>query len=193
MKKLSVIIVLLLVMTLTSGIIGCGGGGETATTSTPKPTASPVEGYLVYEDEMNGFSISYPEDWEIAPEELFPDTMVAFWAPEACSDFITNFNLITEELPSQMSVETYFEAGKRHLRTLEGYTPISEKSLTVNGVAAIKHFCTWEPEGETVQLMQVCLVDNTTAWILSFTTVPACWDQYETTFDDMAETFQVLN
>jgi hypothetical protein len=53
--------------------------------------------------------------------------------------------------------------------------------------------CTWKPEGETIQLMQVCLVDDTTAWILSFTTIPACWDQYKTTFDTMAETFQVLD
>jgi hypothetical protein len=193
MKKLSVLIVPLLLLTLTLGTIGCGGGGEPATTPTPKPAASSVEGYLTYEDEMDGFSISHPEDWEIAPEQLFPDAIVAFWALEACSEFVTNFNLINEELPSPISVETYFEAGKRHLRNLEGYTPISEKALTINSVPAIKQVCTWEPEGETIQLMQVCLVDDTTAWILSFTTVPACWDQYETTFDAMAETFQVLD
>jgi hypothetical protein len=193
MKKLSVIMVPLLLLTITLGTIGCGGGGEPATTSTPKPAASPVADYVNYEDELNGFSISHPEDWEIAPEQLFPDAIVAFWAPEACSEFVTNFNLINEDLPSPISVETYFEAGKRYLRNLEGYTPISEKALTINSVSAIKQVCTWEPEGETIQLMQVCLVDDTTAWILSFTTIPACWDQYETTFDTMAETFQVLD
>lgn len=193
MRKLSAIIVPLLLLALALGITGCGGGGEPATTPTPKASASPVSGYVNYEDELNGFSVSHPGDWDIAPEELFPDALVAFWAPEACSDFITNLNLVYEELPSPMSVEAYFEAGKRHLRNLEGYTPISESPLTVNGVAAIKQVCTWEPEGEAVQLMQVCLVEGTTAWILSFTTVPDCWEQYEETFDTMAGTFQLLD
>ena len=54
-----------------------------------------------------------------------------FWAPVSCAEVITNFNIVTEELPFSMSVGTYFDASQRHIRSFEGYTPISEEEITV--------------------------------------------------------------
>ena len=192
MRITRIAIVLLLGILLVSGI-ACEGGGESEPTPTPTPAPTPVSGFLTYTDEANGFSISYPEDWELVPEEMWEDVLLMLWAPVACEEFITDFSITTEGLPYPLSVQSYSEGAERHLRSLEGYTSISEEELTVDGKAAIKHVFTFIMEGETFKVMQVYLVENKTAWVLSFGTVPACWSQYEVIFDNMAGSFQLLD
>lgn len=68
--------------------------------------------------------------------------------------------MVKDELPSPWSVQTVFETGKRLLITLEGYTPISEDELTVNGIPTIRHVFTIVEQGTTVQIMQLYLVSQ---------------------------------
>jgi len=92
-----------------------------------------------------------------------------------------------------MSVQSYFEKGKIYLQAFTEYTPISDTELTVAGEPSIKHVYTWRLSGQTLKQMQVYLVQDETAWVLTFTTAPACWSQYESTFDTITASFQLLN
>ena len=162
-------------------------------TPTPTQTPTPVAGYITYTDVANGFSISYPEDWDIAPEEMWGEwTLVAFWAPAACGDLIPNFAVIVEELPFPISLQTYWDSGKRQLASLAGYTPISEEEVTMAGRPAIKHVFSESEYGVTSNDMKVFFVEGTMAWILGCFSVPECWGQYEPTFDTIADSFLLL-
>ena len=187
-KATRIVIVLLLGIMLLVGL-ACGNGGEPEQT----PTYTPLSGFITHTDEVNGFSFSYPDDWHLASDELAAGTDVVFLAPVACSDVTTNFNVVSEGLPYTMSVQSYFENGKIYLQAFAEYTPISDDELTVAGKASIKHIYTWLLAGQTLKQMQVYLVQDETAWVLTFTTAPVCWSQYEATFDTITDSFQLLN
>lgn len=176
MNKARITLVLLLSIMLVSGL-ACGNG----------------TGYQTYTDNVNGFSIDYPEDWEMPPEELWEGAYVAFYAPEECSDFTANFNVVGEGLPFSMSVQTYYESVKSILQILTGYTPISEEEMNMGVGAAIEHVYSYSLAGQTMTQMQIYLVEDQTAWVLTFSTVPACWGQYEPTFDTVVDSFQLLD
>ena len=89
-KKLMVLTLLAILLLST---MACGRGGEQATptpgirprlTPTPAPTPppTPTAGYLTYTDEANGFSISYPEDWNTMPQESLEAAIIGFQDPE---------------------------------------------------------------------------------------------------------------
>ena len=188
LKATRIVIVLLLgIMPLVG--LACGDGGESEQT----PTSTPISGFITYTNEVNGFSFFYPDDWQLAADELSAGTDVMFLAPVACSDINTNFNVVSEELPYSMSVQSYFESGKSYLQAFTAYTPISDDELTVAGEPSIKHVYTWLLAGQTLKQMQVYVVQDETAWVLTFTTAPACWSQYEDTFDTITDSFQLLN
>ena len=180
-------LVLLLGIMLLVGL-ACGNGGEPAQT----PTSTPLSGFITHTDEVNGFSFSYPDDWHLASDELSAGTDVMFLAPVACSDVTTNFNVVSEGLPYTMSVHSYFENGKIYLKAFAEYTPISDTELTVAGEPSIKHVYAWLLAGQTLKQMQVYVVQDETAWVLTFTTAPDCWSQYEATFDAITGSFRLL-
>lgn len=94
--KAKKLIVLTLLATLLVSTMACGGGGEEQATPTstaiatptptptpmPSPTATPTAGYLLYTDEANGFSISYPEDWNPMPQEALETALIGFQDPQ---------------------------------------------------------------------------------------------------------------
>ena len=187
-KATRIVIVLLLGIIPLVGL-ACGNGGEPEPTSTP----TPLSGYITHTDEVNGFSFSYPDDWQLASDELSAGTDVMFLAPVACSDINTNFNVVSEGLPYSMSVQSYFGSGQIYLQAFTGYTPISDDELTVAGEPSIKHVYTWLLAGQTLKQMQVYVVQDETAWVLTFTIAPDCWSQYKATFDTITDSFQLLN
>ena len=191
MKKPRIAVILLLGIMLLVGL-ACGNGGEPE--PTPTPTSTLISGFITHTDEANGFSFSYPDDWQLASVELSGDIDVMVLAPVACGDVTTNFNMASEGLPYPMNVQTYyFEYNKWKLEAFPEYSLISSDGQTIAGEVAIRNVYTWGISGQNVKQMQVYLVKDETAWVLTFTTAPACWNQYETTFDNMVNSFQLLD
>jgi len=160
----------------------CGGGGEEEATPTP------IAGYLIHTDEANGFAISYPEDWDTITTGV---ALIAFVA-EADPICAPQFSVTIEELSQPMSVETWFEELKDNLTAAEGYTPISEEEMTVDGIAAIKHVCSFDVREVTFQAMLLYAVEGTTGWTVFCTCRFDCWSQYGPIFDTVAGSFRLL-
>jgi hypothetical protein len=173
---------------LISGL-ACGGDEEAL------PTSTPISGLITYTDEVNGFSFSYPDDWQIASDELTEDIIdVMVLAPVACGDIPTNLNVASEGLPYPMSVQTYYyEYNEWKLHAYPEYSLISSDELTVAGEVAIRNVFTWSLSGQIPKQMQVYVVQDEKAWVMTFTTAPACWSQYEAVFDTIAASFQLLD
>ena len=79
LKSTRIVIVLLLGIMLLVGF-ACGNGGEPEQT----PTSTPLSGFITHTDEVNGFSFSYPDDWQLASDELSAGTDVMFLASVVC-------------------------------------------------------------------------------------------------------------
>jgi len=76
-------LVILTLLALLGSAMACGGSrGEKTPTPAPTSTPTPTAGYLTYTDEANGFSISYPEDWNTMPQQSLEAGLIGFEDPE---------------------------------------------------------------------------------------------------------------
>jgi len=153
-------------------------------------------GYLTYTDVFDGFSIAYPEDWSPGQRQEV-DTLQGqmswvMFGSTVDDEFHESFSVTCENLPYHISVEDCFRTNTDPPPDLDGFTPIPEERLSIGSLAAIKYVCTWVNKGETLQVMQIYLAKGTRWWMLTFTTIPAAWKQYEPIFDTIAGTFQLL-
>jgi len=201
MRRLNVALVLLSVVLLVIGAVGCGGGEKTTTT----PTPAAAETFKTYTDTTNGFSISYPDNWDQIPSELLKATLgdmgvVGFWPPAFQPDnYPPSFHIILEELPFTMGVDTYWDSAKRYLPNLFGnYTALSTESTTINGVPAIVHVFTFTDsgnEGESWQckFIKVALVKNLGAWVITGESTVPYFDDYQPTYDAVIKSFRFLD
>jgi hypothetical protein len=166
-----------------------------SSTPTPTPTPTPMPtslaGYLTYTDEANGFSISYPEDWDIVQDWM--STHVSFRDSVLYGIFASTIDVVSEDLPYSMSIQAFHDAAKLNFQYSEGYTLVSEEELIIDGKAAIKHVYTMSILGLTGQQMEVYLMEDKTVWILNFNTLPAFWSQYEDTFNTVARSFRLFD
>jgi len=161
-------------------------------TPTAQPTSTPIAGYVAYTDDSNGFTISYPEDWDKIPDESYIGGVVFGCRDNSsCEDHFPNFSVGKRELSQAMSVQTIFEEEKANLATLEGYTPISEEDMFLDGMPAIKHVFTLVVDEATVKVMEVLLVKGATLWFMPSECVPGCWGYSKDYFDIIAGSFDL--
>jgi len=185
-------LVIVMVVTVVSSLAHFRHTPNSGSTPTPtaQPTLTPIAGYVVYTDEANGFTISYPEDWEIIPD--VPEAvLIACRDNSSCEDHFPNFSVGKRELSQAMSVQTIFEEEKANLATLEGYTPISEEDVFLDGMPAIKHVFTLVVNEATVKVMEVLLVKGATLWFMPSECAPGCWGYSRDYFDTIVGSFHL--
>ena len=156
---------------------------------------TPSSTFLTYTDEINGFSISYPQDWEIMPEDrLQGPQIVAFWAPAAEHEGKPLFTLSREGQLAGITVQSYFQEARAALEESVGYdySFVSKDELVTNGVLAVKHVLTYDHEGERLKAMQVYLVEGKSVWIMTSVCAPEFFDLWEPTFDVIADSFHLF-
>lgn len=156
---------------------------------------TPSSTFLTYTDEINGFSISYPQDWEIMSEDrLQGPQIVAFWAPAAEHEGKPLFTLGREDRLTGITVQSYFQETRAALEESTGYNYsfASEDELVINGIPAVKHVLTYDHEGERLKAMQVYLVEGKSVWIMTSVCATEFFDLWETTFDVIADSFHLF-
>jgi len=205
MKKLSMLLLPLLILTLMGGVLGCGtddGATPTATltpvtTSTPTPaptpmptpTSTPEAIYITHTDDLNGFSIEYPEEWQMRTSAY---AIFAVQASEQCKGHEVAFYLQRIQVPVVIDTEGYFGSILCDTFSSPERYFISGERLGVSGRAAIKWVTSFESVyGIPLKEMSFYLLDNGVAWTLSFTAASACWRQYEAVFQHMVDSFQL--
>jgi len=189
MRAKGIVVVILLCALALSGF-ACGCGGEEEAT----PTPTPIAGYLIHTDEANGFAISFPDNWGKMQEHKWESwgVLAQYESDSDCQLAVPNFSVKNEELSQPMSVEAWFEELKGNLAAIEGYTPISEEELTVDGVAAIKHVFAFDVGVAIFNGMQLYMVKGTTGWTVTCQCPSECWSQYGPIFDTIAGSFRLL-
>lgn len=206
-KKL-IIMTLLAILLLST--FACGGGGEeevasTSTptptptptvtptpTPTPSPTPTPVAEYLTYTDEVNGFSISYPEGWHMMPEGRLADVVVVgFEGASGCVVSGAGFTVSKHQGPHSVPpLEPWHDATLRAWeRRSEEFSLVSQEDLSISGRPAIKAVLIVDKEHLIVDL---CLVTDTAGWGITCITPSACWSDAKPIFDTIVESFRLL-
>ena len=206
MKKLPIVLILLLILALISGVVGCGSDdGITPTpiitptptpmptltpTPTPTPTPPPEADYMTHTDVLNGFSIAYPEDWET---KTLPGILFTLGSTEQCRGYVATFDLYRMEFINTTNVETFFGPMLNDTFSSQERSFIYGEKVGVSGRSAIEWVTTvTNADGLPLKEMSFYVLGTGTAWILSFRAVFYCWNEYEDIFQHMVGSFQIL-
>ena len=167
-------------------------------TPTPLPVTSvpqPPIGFLMYADNVNRFSIFYPEGWEMIPPqgtEKIKYALVGFWDRQQNAT-LNSFYVMKADLPNEMDVEDYFELEKTYFPGEYGnYTSISTSILNLNGEKAVKHMWSFTLGGDALQYVRLYLIDEKVVWLLEAGCSMQSFNDYENTYDIMMSGFRVL-
>ncbi|MFC1847713.1 hypothetical protein ACFLXV_00160 [Chloroflexota bacterium] len=205
MRKLAISVILLLTAALILSAAGCGTGdsGTTPTpirtpaaklsptlTPPPTPTSTPEAAYITHNDALNGFSIAYPEDWEV---NSFTTTLFELRAPEQCNEQGVTFYIQKMGAPTVTDIETFFGPILDDTFLSPEIIFIYGEKVTVSGWAAIKWVTVITNANELpLKEMSVYVLETGAAWILTFTAAFNCWNQYEDAFEHMLSSFHLL-
>jgi hypothetical protein len=174
------------------------GQASIKTPETREATGQPVSeqipratrGFLEYVDEAVGFSISYPENWQITSGSS--DFLVGFGAPEAEAGIQASCIVAHEVVTRKENLQSYFTRIKGNLKKkLKGYTPVSEEEITLDQIPAIKHVYTFFDKNVTFKQMAIYLKQGEVGWVINCSCSPDAYNSYQPTFEAVAASFQL--
>ena len=160
-------------------------------TTLPSPAPTPGIDYTIHTDTTNGFSLSYPVDWNI---KTLPRVLFSVVVPEQCKGYDTGVFIYKADVPYLTDIELYYSSTISGVFTSPERSFIFGEKIDVSGKPAIKLISSIEGEGsEPFVEISIYIMDDTAAWTLSFVTISSCWDEYRNVFEYMAESFKLLS
>ncbi len=177
--------------TTTARATGTGTAPRTPTRAASPGTPLPaLPTGQTYRDPQGRFSFTIPETWTQAPPA---GSEVAYRAPTPEGVVPGTVNVVLEKLPSAaVTLDEYDQAGEQNLRQqFPDYRPISLSRVTVDGKPAYKRVYTATVAGRLMQIQQIYLIDNDTAYIISSGAPQDTFGNYTTIFDQISGTFKV--
>ena len=147
--------------------------------------------YALYEGD--GFALEVPVDWEAVEADGFD---VAFAAPRE-QDFAANLGIDSDNVDEGVTLEQIAERALADLQadsSLSDFAVVEEGPLTLaNGAEAYQRVYTWTSESPPptleAQQIQLYLLDGQIAYVLTATSLADLFDEYETPFRQMINTF----
>ena len=158
------------------------------------PTQTTPTSFVTFTDELNGFAISYPPEWDVVrslmadleqtTKEMVLDldsdlpvgqfTVVFFAGLPMEARYAPNVNVVVESLAWEASAIEFAEAARTTTEELlEGYTVRRESSILVGGKEAVMvdvevPWASYGFDAEGIQrLLQVMATEGKTAWVVS--------------------------
>lgn len=211
MKKLAIVLLVGIVFVIAAGVIGCAGKETVA--PTPEPTIPP--NFTTYINDAGIFIISYPDDWE-APLWLLEDfdqwvdeyianmnsdlsvdnLQSVFVAGKPTEDaWNPNVNILVSSIPA--GVDTLDAVLEGEIRGLEyAITDFQEllrsKMTTAGGEqAAIIEFTGSFDYTDEVHDLQMYVLKGKNIWIITCTADPDQYDDFESTFYSILQSFRI--
>ena len=153
------------------------------------------EGWKTYE--KDGYSVQYPKNWEYSDQKPQPMVQFVLMSEEDSQEednFRENINLSTEFLQGrEISLDAYVEIA---LDQVEKQIPsakiLSTEDMSLNGIKAKSSIWTADfGSGVMLKFKQYILISDGTAYILTFTSTVAEFDEYVNQATDILDTFKI--
>jgi hypothetical protein len=164
-------------------LVGCQQQSEP-----PSPPLAPET--LVYTNSEHGFSLEYPKDWNV--EEGSAGTVVLFTGPQVGEyEYMVNINIVTEELPSEMTVQDYARMAElQQKKAWSDYVKVKEYTSTISGLPAVVKTFTATPINVPLKDIQVFFIKDEVAYIITYDVAIDSHDEYAEFFDLAISTFK---
>ena len=174
-----IILTVATLLVVTSSLIGVSCG----TSETPT--------FLTYTNEAKGFSIGFPEGWEVEPFPEHPQNMVSI-STKTWNLKTVSIMVYKSEAPG-LNLEGFSELQIQWAcDNTEDYALIFTEASTIRGIPAIKHTYSCTVGSTTYVSLNVYMVQDETGWILCFDAPQESLDSYESIFDSSLKSFRLL-
>ena len=171
---------------------GSGGGGSDDSSGpssdddteidTSSGSGTPPEGWTVYEEPTTGYSIAYPEGWQVEPSDSSTD----FTDPESGAYLRVDWT----SPPGPSAVGAWEEYEPSFAADHAGYERIALEPTTFQGFEAAAWEFTWDERGETVHAVDLgFIVGDDYGFALNFVAPESQWDAFQDEFQTFQETY----
>ena len=166
-----------------ASVVGCQQQSEPP----PSPLAPET---LAYTNSEYGFSLEYPKDWNV--EEGSAGTVVLFAGPLVGEyEYMVNINIVTEELPSEMTVQDYARMAElQQKKAWSDYVKVKEYTSTIVGLPAVVKTFIATPIDVPLKDIQVFFIKDKVAYIITYNAAIDSHDEYVEFFDLAISTFK---
>lgn len=148
------------------------------------------ENWPTYFDNINHFSISYPESWT---KEKANGSIAFLSAKESSNDmFCENVNLMLQDLSQQpLTLEQYTNVTKKQVVDNLGVSAIlSIKDITLSGQQAKEFIYNMDYQGRKLKMKQYWFVKDNLAYLFTYTAEPSQFDRYESIATKIVTSFK---
>lgn len=162
-------------------------GGINPADATPEALAR--ETYIDYQF---GFKINPPTGWSI-DQSGQSGALAIFSNPKTDQDgsnqFVANINIVSESAKG-LDLDSYVENTKKQLPiSLTNYQSTENKKLTLEEIPTQFIGGTFAQEKLNLRNLQLILIKDNVAYIITGTALASTWDQYKDMFESMFQTF----
>jgi hypothetical protein len=166
-----------------------GGDGDAPSPTETAATGAP-SGTERYENPEFGFTLDYPQGWTVNDQPGVAALLVN--QASAQDGFAESVNVVTEELPGEIPLDDYTEATMRNLEAGFGQIDVIEEGpTTIGGLPAHSIEYRAEQQGQTLSFFQTWLIDETTAFVLTYTGANEGFEELRPEADTIIESFRV--
>ncbi|HTA84242.1 MAG TPA: PsbP-related protein [Bacteroidia bacterium] len=146
--------------------------------------------------DQGGYSIQYPSNWELISAPQSP--LLFQIAGPTVSDTDASrpsINLVTEDLTGKnIDLDTYAKASLDEIKSAyKDAKMIENKKMTVGSTTYFKFLYTATISNTSAELEQWFRIDKEKAYVLSYITTPARYNEFKETSESMFTTFTVKN
>ena len=152
-----------------------------------------VSDLLTYDDMINGFSLKYPSDWQLAQHI---DRSVSFIAPrEGAADiYPAGFAIMVKKVPANLSLSMITQKQLETLKTLYPDFHILETS-DISFFALPAHkivFTATDTTGHLRKAMQIWFKEETKTFLFTYKSNVEAFPKYLSTIELMLNSFYIL-
>ena len=151
--------------------------------------SSPVPLFITYNDEINGFSIQYPGEWALMPEESLESAIIGFSSQGKYPDFNAKVIMSRISLDSKMTVSTFYERLIKDIYSQPGYNLHSKQEQFINNRPVIKLLYSFDSEEFSFEGTRLLLVQNNYGWIITGISNRESFGSLEPTFNQIYGSF----
>lgn len=188
------IVILIILLAAQIQMVGTKENGGVVQPSGSQKTTAPQEVLMdLYKNEVYGFSIEYPKNWDVKESITVGEltAIVAFMGPIK-NNFQTNVHIKTETV-SVPSLNNYIRDSKESLSNVlsqNDYVLLDEGKLKINDQDAYFLEYAYNLQGYPLKVKQVVLMKGNNAYIVTYTSLQSTFNEYQTNFDNSVSTFK---
>ena len=149
----------------------------------------------LYSNREKGFSIKFPADWAVTTSEVASAAVVAL-RPVAAGDatFRENVNIVVKDCGSPITVDEYNDATWKYAAArLPGFRQIESGKATIGDADARFLGYSWTPvAGKAGKNLAYVLTKGLRAYVITCTATPETFDKYRPAFEEIANSFKMI-